>query len=44
MVHDVLGKDYYNMANDVYDSDKECCEDTARKANESLVQKFIDKL
>jgi len=32
MVDDVLGEDYYNMSNDVYDCDKECCEDITRKS------------
>ena len=32
MVTDVLGKDYYNTAMDVYDSDKQCCEHITRKS------------
>jgi hypothetical protein len=32
MVTDVLGDDYYNMAMDVYDADKICCEDITRKS------------
>jgi hypothetical protein len=31
MVTDVLGDDYYNMAMDVYDADRICCEDITRK-------------
>lgn len=40
MVDDVLGKDYYNMAMDVYDCDKECCEDITRKATGFLKRIF----
>ena len=36
MVTNVLGKDYYNMAMDVYACDKICCEDVTAKANRSL--------
>ncbi len=32
MVSAVLGNDYYNMAMDVYESDKQCCEDITYKA------------
>jgi len=31
MVHDVLGGNYYNMAMDVYDADRICCEDIVAK-------------
>ena len=31
MVKDVLGDDYYNLAMDVYDSDRICCEDITAK-------------
>lgn len=31
MINDVLGPDYYNMAMDVYDADRICCEDVANK-------------
>lgn len=41
MVDDVLGKDYYNMAMDVYDSDKCCCEDITRKAT-GFWQRLLD--
>ena len=45
LVNDVLGKDYYNMAQDVYDSDRICCEDVIKKLNmstfRSIVKKFI---
>lgn len=37
MVDDVLGKDYYNMAMDVYDCDRICCEDiTKLKRNKNV--------
>ena len=42
MVEDVLGKDYYNLASDVYDCDRICCEDITRKANRSLFEKMFD--
>lgn len=32
MVDDVLGEDYYNMAMDIYDSDRICCEDITQKS------------
>jgi hypothetical protein len=32
MVTDVLGKDYYNMAMDVYEADRMCCEDITTKS------------
>lgn len=44
MVNDVLGDNYYNMANDVYDSDKCCCEDITRKANETAFERLISSL
>lgn len=31
MVDDVLGEDYYNMAMDVYECDRICCEDITSK-------------
>ena len=43
MIDDVLGKDYYNMAMDVYDCDRICCEDITRKANRSIFEIFIEK-
>lgn len=47
MVNDVLGKDYYNMAMDVYDSDRICCEDITQQSKsffKSLVQDLRSKL
>lgn len=41
MVDNVLGKDYYNMAMDLYDSDKCVCEDITIKANETILQKIF---
>lgn len=41
MVNDVLGDDYYNMAMDVYDCDKICCEDITRKANKTILDKLF---
>ena len=43
MIDDVLGKDYYNMAMDVYDCDRICCEDITRKANRSIFEILIEK-
>ena len=32
MIENVLGRDYYNMGNDVYTCDKISCEDITKKA------------
>jgi len=42
MVDDVMGKDYYNMAMDVYDCDKICCGDITRKANRTLLDRLFN--
>jgi hypothetical protein len=42
MVSDVLGKDYYNMAMDVYEGDRICCEDVAYKAKRTAWQRFME--
>lgn len=42
MIDDVLGKDYYNMAMDVYEADRICCEDITRKANRSWLERLFD--
>ena len=42
MIRDVLGKDYYNMAMDVYDCDRICCEDITRKANMTAFQRLVN--
>ena len=42
MVDNVLGDDYYNMAMDVYDCDRICCEDITRKANRSVFEKLFN--
>ena len=47
MVDDILGKDYYNIAMDVYECDKQCCEDITLKVNSfrgTLWQKIANKL
>jgi len=41
MVDNILGKDYYNMAMDVYEADKICCEDVTRKANSTILEKLF---
>ena len=38
LVSNVLGEDYYNMAMDVYDADRICCEDIARKCKKGFFQ------
>ena len=43
MVDDVLGKDYFNSANDVYESDKCCCEDITYKSK-GFFEKFLHYL
>ena len=42
MVRDVLGSDYYNMALDVYDADRICCEDIASKSRKNWLQKIFE--
>jgi len=42
LVNKVLGNDYYNMAMDVYDADRICCEDIARKANKTYFQRLFN--
>ena len=34
MITNILGDDYYNLACDVYDADRMCCEDITNKAKE----------
>jgi hypothetical protein len=41
LVENVLGEDYCNMAMDVYDADRICCEDIARKANRSVLSRLL---
>ena len=41
LVDDVMGDDYYNMAMDVYDADRICCEDITRKANMTILQRLF---
>lgn len=42
MVTDTLGEDYYNIAMDVYDADRICCEDITIKCNESVITRFFN--
>lgn len=42
MVDDVLGDDYYNMAMDVYDADRICCEDITRKSKRTWLQRLFN--
>ena len=42
MVDDVMGEGYYNMAMDVYDCDRICCEDITRKANRTIWQRIFN--
>jgi hypothetical protein len=44
MFKDVLGEDYYNMAMDVYDADRICCEDITRIANKTWFDKLLNIL
>ena len=41
MVTDILGSDYYNMAMDVYEADKICCEDITKKAKQSAFERLF---
>jgi len=42
MINDVLGDDYYNMAMDVYECDRICCEDITRKANRTALERLFN--
>ncbi len=42
MIDNVLGDDYYNMAMDVYDCDRICCEDITYKANRTALQRLLN--
>lgn len=42
LVNNVLGDDYYNMAMDVYDADRICCEDIVKKLNNSFLARFFN--
>ncbi len=42
MIEDVLGADYYNMAMDVYDADKICCDDITYKAKMTAWQRLFN--
>lgn len=43
MVKEILGKDYYNMAYDVYSTDKKTCEDIIRKYKQSWFKRLFNK-
>ena len=43
MVDNVLSEDYYNMAMDVYDADRICCEDITRKSI-ALSQRLLNRI
>jgi hypothetical protein len=42
MAYKVLGDDYYNMAMDVYDCDRICCEDITIKANRTALDRLFN--
>jgi len=42
MIEDIMGEDYYNMGMDIYETDRICCEDIARKANRSVLERLFD--
>lgn len=45
MVDDVLGEDYYNLAMDVYECDRVCCEDITNKAkSKGFFRSLLKKL
>jgi len=42
MVTNVLGKNYYNIEMDVYEADKQCCEDITNKTKKrSRIHRFL---
>lgn len=43
LIDEVLGEDYYNMAMDVYDADRICCEDIAKKCKQDFFSRFINR-
>ena len=44
MVNTILGENYYNMAMDTYESDKECCEDIIRKLKKpSRIHRYLQQ-
>jgi len=44
MINNVLGEDYYNMEMDVYESDRQCCEDITRKLKKpSKTHRFLQQ-
>ena len=41
LIDSVLGKDYYNMAMDVYECDRICCEDIEHKAKLNWIERLL---
>ena len=44
MIHNTLGKDYYNMGMDVYECDAETCRHITQKANQSWFSRLLERL
>ena len=42
LVNSVLGKDYYNMGMDLYESDRICCEDIEHKAKLNWLERLFE--
>ena len=43
LVDEVLGEDYYNMAMDVFEADRICCEDIARECKKGFFSRFFSR-
>jgi len=43
MVTNILGKDYYNYEMDVYECDRQCCEDITHKTKEGFLKRLFSK-
>ena len=43
LVTKALGEDYYNMAMDVYDADRICCEDIANKCKKGFFSRWLNR-
>ena len=43
LIDEVLGEDYYNMAMDVYDCDRICCEDISRKCKQGFFSRLFNR-
>jgi len=44
MIHNTLGKNYYNMGMDVYECDAEACRHITKKANQSWFSRLLEEL